>query len=332
MATEEEPQVPSEADIKQLLERFGQLTKIVERGGFVIPDDTYDMLGIRRPRLHQSYTTDEAVAAFGEGSAEWLCDGQFAVLPRQVLCFFTLDQRAIGHDGRADGTRVESPTGVFWRPGRPDYAPGDEEPWLPTPVREVCGPYPARELLREHQMFLCRPGDERYFYAGRAHLGGWSNPLDPFADFSLRAKMPRDAWVRFGGYPGWLVGVATRSERIAAGDTAAYNRLVAELGPAEGRIFLTRYEQDSLSVTVNAERGHVGYTGPDGQGYRAARDPAPCGDPDAIIELPACCELPLEAAQAETLPRAVAIEAAAEFFRTGQPPACVGWSGADLGT
>jgi hypothetical protein len=266
------------------------------------------------------------VAAFGEGPAEWLCDGQFAVLPQQVLCFFTLDSHADGHDGRADGIRVESPTRVFWRPSRPDYAAGDECPWLPTVVREVFSGHPHYELLREHQMFLRRPGDERYVYAGRAHLGGRSGGnVDPWADFSLRAKLPRDRWVRFGGFPGWLVGVGARSERVAAGDTAAYARLAAELGPGEGRIFLTRYEQDSLSASVNAERGHVGYTGPDGQGHWAARDPAPGGDADEVVWLPGCCDS-WDVPRSETLPRAAAIEAAAEFFRTGRPPACVGWS------
>jgi hypothetical protein len=330
MATDDESQVPSDEELlgrsKQLLARFAQLTKVMERGGFVIPDDTYDMLNVRRPRLHQSYTPDEAVAAFGEEPAEWLCDGQFAVLPQQVLCFFALDAHADGHDGRADGIRVESPTSVFWRPGRPDYAPGDEEPWLPKVVREVFGPYPQREQIREHQMFLRRPDGERYLYVGRAALGSWSNPHNPWADFTLRAKLPRDVWVRFGGYPGWVVGVGTRSERVAAGDAAAYARLVAELGPGEGRIGLTRYEQDILLVAVNADRGHVGYTGPDRQGYRAARDPTPVGDPQATIKLPGCCPLPFEVPLGETLPRAAAIEAAAEFFRTGRPPNCIGWS------
>src|SRR5439155_18186437 len=101
------------------------------------------------PTLHHSYTADEAVAAFGESKAEALCDGQFLVLPKAVLCLATVGDPATQ-------SHLGAPSSVLWRPGRMDYDPADEYPWLPTPAREV---WANRKKLRNHHVFLRLPGD-----------------------------------------------------------------------------------------------------------------------------------------------------------------------------
>jgi hypothetical protein len=99
--------------------------------------------------LHQWYTADEAVAAFGgDAAAEWSCDGQFVVLPGVVLCLFTLGETT-------EEPHVSCPSCVVWRPRRLDYEPSGETPRLPEKVREVWdrSQKPVRKL-RDRHVFL----------------------------------------------------------------------------------------------------------------------------------------------------------------------------------
>jgi hypothetical protein len=63
-------------------------------------------------------------------------------------------------------------------------------------------------------VFLRLPKDERFFYSGKAHLGNYSASD---ASFSLDAKLPRTEWLRLGGFPGWLVEINHRTERVDTG-------------------------------------------------------------------------------------------------------------------
>ncbi len=65
-----------------------------------------------KPALHQSYTAEEAVAAFGgDAASDRSCDGQFVILPEAVLCLITL--------GETTGEpHVFSPSCLVWRPRR----------------------------------------------------------------------------------------------------------------------------------------------------------------------------------------------------------------------
>jgi hypothetical protein len=296
---------------QQLREEFAALTRVLETAGFPVGDDALATAGLSRPRLHELYTPEEGVAAFGNGAAEWLCDDQFAVLPDWVLAFFTVGDPAAGPS-------VEEPNRIAWRPGRLDYEPADDEyPWLPQTVR------PDSRPRRDYAQFLRRAGDERYLYAGRAGLGSWYGGTDrPVAHFSLRERLPRAAWERFGGYVGWRVRIGRRCEILAPGDTAGLERLLADLGPGDS-LSLTRHEGDSLSLTLTAERGHVLYSEADGQGSRVAHDPAVAADSQVTVPFPddqGGWEAPLR----DTVPRADAVAAALEFVRTGRPPVCVG--------
>lgn len=300
---------------EQLREQFAILTRVMEASGFPIGDDSLTQAGIARPRLHQFFTPEEGVAAFAEGPAEWLCDGQFALLPHWVLGFFTLGNPA-------SGPAVDDPKRIQWRPGRLDYDPTDEEyPWLPHGVRNSVGP--DGRPHHNHALFLCRAGGDRYLYAGLAGLGGWGGgPDSGWADFILRERLPREAWERFGGYPGWRVMAGRRREHLALGDVTGLERLLLGLGP-DGSLYLTRYEGDALAINLTPDRGHVRYSEPDDRGGRVAYDPAVPADSQAEVTFPddqGGWAVPLR----ETLPRADAVAAAVEFIRTGRPPACVG--------
>jgi hypothetical protein len=97
--------------------------------------------------------------------------------------------------------------------GHGAYEPSDALPWLPEKVREVYdrGQKPIKKL-RQHHVFVRTPSDERFIYAGPAHLGSYvsvpgNDATELSADFSLNERLPREAWLKFGGYPGWLLEI-----------------------------------------------------------------------------------------------------------------------------
>jgi hypothetical protein len=268
--------------------------------------------------LHQWYTADEAVAVFGgDAAADALCDGQFIVLPKVVLCLATL--------GRAtDEPHVPCPSCFAWRLRRLDYEPSEEVPWLPEAVREVWDRNQKRvRKLRDHHIFLRTPSDERFFYAGPAHLGSYGHApgrdaTGVSANFSLSEKLPRKEWLQFGGYPGWLVEVNHHSYRIAGDDPAAFERLVKRLPRRKfSHLCLTRYEEDSLTVHTNARRGWLMYLRYPADGGVYTRDLGYSGDPEAEEVFQCVCGIDLEFPANQTLPRELAMRAAVEFFQTG---------------
>jgi hypothetical protein len=179
--------------------------------------------------LYESYTVKKAVAAFGDpAAAKFYCDRQFAVVKRATLCFATM--------GDPDtGTKMQSPSLVVWKPGRLDYHPKAREPWLPSPLTrcvERNGGY-----VPLHHMFLRAPGDRQVVYAGIAELPMFGDipengRVQQSAHFYLDSKLPRDLWLRLGGYPGWLVGFNNTQQRFAADDVAGFERLLADVPTA----------------------------------------------------------------------------------------------------
>jgi hypothetical protein len=276
------------------------------------------------PTLHETYTIDEAVASFDStGAAEFVCDQQFVVLPTAVLCMATVGDPATQ-------AHVSSPSSVVWKPGRMDYAPRDENPWLPNQVREIWGP--DRKRVKEHHMFLRLPSDESFFYAGKAHLGSYGGPpsggtpSERTANFSLNARVPRSVWLRLGGYPGWLIEINHRAERVDNGDLDALRQLMAELPRQEfSHLSMTRYEEDSLNLYTNARRGWLMYLRhPDDTGLYTW-DPVYAGNRQAMEMFRCVCGIELDFPADRTLPRDLAMRTAEEFFAAGELPQSTHW-------
>jgi hypothetical protein len=276
--------------------------------------------------LHQRYTADEAIAAVGDARfAELLCDGQFVVLPKAILCLATVGDPA-------SEPYMGVPSSFCWKPARLDYDPTDEVPWLPTKAREVWGP--DREKIKEHHLFLRAPGDECFVYVGSAHLGSWGNngiPNNEVAGFSLDVKLPREIWLHLGGYAGWCAELNHAGVRfLDKEDVGGFQHLVDELPRQEfSHLELTRYEEDRLFVCMNARRGALSYQ----KSFRNAgirtRDPDSCDDPESIEFFWCDCGLELEVPVTQTLPRELCLRAAVEFFQTGELPRCVHWEPGD---
>jgi Immunity protein Imm1 len=276
------------------------------------------------PTLHGMYSVEEAIAAFDATSAaELLCDRQFVILPTAVLCMATVGDPATRPN-------LSNPSHVVWRPARIDYAPIDDVPWLPSKVREVRGA--DRRKIREHHVFLRLPSDESFFYAGKAHLGSYGGPRSggtPWqrtADFRLNEKVPRSEWLRLGGYPGWLIEINHRDERVDNGDLGALRRLTAELPRQEfSHLSMTRYEEDSLTLHTNARRGWLMYLRDPKDGGLYTSDPAYTGDRRAREMFRCVCGIELDFPADQTLPRVLAIRLVEEFFASGSLPQSTSW-------
>ena len=278
------------------------------------------------PALHNWYSAKDAVAAFGAAERpESFCDGQFVVLPSVVLCFVTVGQTF-------DEPHVSSPSCVVWRP-KLGLKPASQDEWLPEPVREVWDRSGKQvRKLRDHHIFLRTPADDRFFYAGDAHLGSYgstrttSGEWGLAANFSLSHKLPRDVWLKLGGYPGWLVEVNHECHRVEAGDLPAFERLVGELAGQEfSHLCMTRYEEDSLTVHTNAQRGWLMYLRFPADNGVYTRDLGYSGPAESEEVFRCVCGIDLEFPTAQTLPRELAGRAAIEFFQTGRLPQCVHW-------
>ncbi len=280
------------------------------------------------PTLHNWYSAKDAVAAFGAAERpESFCEGQFVVLPSVVLCFLTVGQTF-------DDPHVSSPSSVVWRPklGTKRAGPDDDE-WLPEKVWEVWDRSGKQvRKLRVHHVLLRPRADDRFFYAGEAHLGSYgstrtaSGEWGLAANFSLTHKLPRDVWLKLGGYPGWLVEVNHECHRVEAGDLPAFERLVGELAGREfSHLCMTRYEEDSLTVHTNAQRGWLMYLRHPTDGGVYPRDLGYSGPPESEEVFQCVCGIELEFPADQTLPRDLAGRAAVEFFQTGRLPQCVHW-------
>jgi hypothetical protein len=276
------------------------------------------------PSLHQWYAREEAIAAFGEAAPDFLCDEQFAILPKTVLCLITVgDEKTEPFLG--------TPTSVVWKPRRLNYTPTEEVTWLPVKVREVWDRSgPTIRQIRGHHVFLRLPADARFFYAGPAHLGSYGvngrGKGSQSAGFTLAQKVPREVWLRFGGYPGWFIEVNHRTHLVDQGDNAVFQRLVKRLSRRKfSHLSMTRYEEDSFSIHANTQRGWLMYLRHPGDCGLYTRDVGYNGDP-AAEELFACkCGIDLEFPANQTLPRELAFQALLEFFQTGVLPKCLPW-------
>jgi hypothetical protein len=147
------------------------------------------------------------------------------------------------------------------------------------------------------------------------------------ANFSLSEKLPRDVWLRLGGYTGWLIEVNHQTHRVDNGDLGTFRQLAEKLPDQEfSHLCMTRYEEDSLTVHTNDRRGWLMYLRYPGHNGIYTHDPKYAGDPEGEEEFRCVCGIGLEFAARETLPRDLAIRAALEFFTTGELPRCIPWS------
>lgn len=265
--------------------------------------------------LHQKYTIAEAVAAVGPTDAvELLRDREVVVVGRAVLCLATVGDPATQ-------SHLSGASRVVWR-GDVNKELVLDQRWY-VHGKETVLRGPDREEGKEHHVFLRLPDDERFLYAGKAHLGSYSAAE---AHFTLNEKLPRDEWLRLGGFPGWLIDVNHRSERVDKGDLAGFRRLASEMEGLEfSHLSMTRFEEDVLTVHTNQKRGWLMYQLDPADAFYSGCDPAFAGDHQAKEEFRCVCGINMDCAAKHTVPRETAIRIAEEFFTTGELPLALLW-------
>lgn len=275
----------------------------------------YDAGGAGGPTLHQKYTTAEAVAAFQPTAiVELLYDRQLIVIETAALCMATVGDPATQ-------THLSGASRVVWK--------SDMNKELSLPQRwyvhdKITGfPVPDHQRIKEHHVFLRLPDDEKFLYAGKAHMGSYSAAE---ANFTLKERLPRDEWLRLGGFPGWLIDVDHRSERVDEGDLAAFRRLAGEMEGLEfSHLSMTRFEEDVLTVHTNGRRGWLMYQLDPADIFYSGCDPTFSGDGQAEELFRCVCGIQMDCPADHTVPKEMAIRVAEEFFTTGALPRTLRW-------
>jgi len=259
-------------------------------------------------QLHQKYTIAKAVAAFGPADAvEFLFDRQVAVVENAALCMLTIGDAATY-------SHLSGASRVVWKPDVPAQVPLDLRWYMHDRMTGFLGM--DRQRVKEHHVFLGLPDEKSFLYAGKAHMGSWSAAE---AHFTLKEKLPRDEWLRLGGFPGWLIDINHRSERVDNGDVAAFRRLSREMEGEEFSHFsMTRFEEDVLTVHTNARRGWLMYQLDPADACYSGCDPAFDGGQQAEERFRCVCGIQMDCAAKGTVPRATAMSIAEEFFTTGE--------------
>jgi hypothetical protein len=192
-------------------------------------------------------------------------------------------------------------------------------------------------------VFLRAAGDEEYLYAGIAELPYLHNgQFEKVAHFILDAKLPRELWLRFGGYEGRLVTISdgTGEHLLAAADRAGFELLLAGIPGGRGywEVWLAGYEEHWFRALFNARRVWIQYV-PDGE-RRMRAEGFSCmalesWDPDCptprrqeYFGNDGQCDVYREARR--TVPREMGVRALIEHFRTGRLPKCILWRKTEL--
>jgi hypothetical protein len=266
------------------------------------------------PTLHQRYTIADAIAAFEPAAAEFLCGRQFIILDNAVLCMATVGDPATQ-------PHVSSASRVVWKSDRIGDMPRDQRWDLHDKITDAW--VPNRQVRKEHHVFLRLPAEKRFLYAGKAHLGSWSAVE---ANFTLNQKLPREEWLRLGGYTGWLIDVDHRSDRVDKGDLATFRGLASETAGLEfSHLSMTRFEEDVLTVFTNARRAWLMYQLDPADCFYSGCDPDFAGDRQAEELFHCVCGIRMDCSADHAVPRDMAMRISEEFFSTGELPRTLRW-------
>ena len=231
--------------------------------------------------------------------------------------------------GRARLAWIASPPeGSFPAPSRfrwiagSRYREADDDFWfLPAEVRERAAP-----TNQGIEMFFATDEAGAFLYVGAGWLVsyGFSGSASlGEAHVDLHHKLPEDIWLRFGGYEGWSLTVDGEERRGLPADDVL-ELVTAAVAKGTGELWLTRYEEDSLSLLVEPRRAFVMYLAFDGDSGVTARDPRMAGSPGKAsftLSNGPVDEFDYE----ETLPKDDAIPVIRHFLSTGELPPWIAW-------
>jgi hypothetical protein len=267
--------------------------------------------------LYTLYSRAAALEALGiEGAAPVAWGGQLVIGASVLALFVTL--------GPAENaSHFPRPEHFCYRPDR-EYAltlPG--EGWVPEALAT------HRRAGRELHLFVQEGEVGCYRSAGRLGLGMYSLPRDyrqQRAEFDLEPRLPRDLWVRYGGYPGWKLTLRHQERLLAAGDEAVLDACLREVRDVEDvHLSLTRYEGDGLQLLANESQAYLAYENEWGGEEVVINRDYP-DDTEEVAAFSCSCGIGLEMPLCNVISRTQGLEAVREFFVTGAQPVSVEWS------
>lgn len=270
--------------------------------------------------LYRELTQAEALSAFATRPDHPRFFGDICVVTDDAVLWFLVVREGGAVLASSRDVRWTHPNAGATRPpkGVEAIRAWMAELW-PKPVVDV---YERTETsmkrIRTHQLFLSEAGSERFVYVGDAHLGSYGG--DGEACLTLGAQLPREIWLRFGGYSGWQVELAHDLSIVASDDRSKFDAILGEfvIRPF-AHLVLTRYEQDALHVFKNERCAFVMYLRrPDDGGLYLDRGPLPGASEDDVFECD--CGISLTYSSRMTSSLEEGLEVARRFFLTGVLP------------
>lgn len=213
------------------------------------------------------------------------------------------------------------PRGVVWVPGEAPGNSGVDESEAVTADYDLRLPDLARKAfddqtrLTQH-IFLCEPESDWAFYAGRAEFVCLNPGVVPFE--LIDAQLPKEVWLRFGGFDGWYVQIDASQHIVKANQPQQFALLLSQLEMETGHLILANYEECLLTIHFNAECAWPTLSGwIDGNYYQDLElEDIDAAAGDAGFEC-ACCGIPVSTQKCRTMAHGEAIRMAQDVFQTG---------------
>lgn len=258
--------------------------------------------------LYEVYSRPAIVGATGEPVRE-ACGGQL-IIGRDRLAWLATPPEG----------SFPAPSRFRWT-ARAQYREADDDFWfLPADVRERAAP-----TEQGIEMLFAPDEPSAFVYVGNASLVsyGFSNSASlGEANVDLHQKLPEEIWLRFGGYKGWSLTIDGEEQRGLSPD-AVLARVAPVVASGGGELWLTRYEEDSLTLLIEPKRAFVMYLD-DGDSSVTARDPSMAGSPSMArftLSNGQVDEFSLE----ETLPKDDALAVVQHFVSSGGLAPWIAW-------
>ena len=260
--------------------------------------------------LYTSYTRSAAVRLLGVEDSRSACGDQL-VIGRDRVAWFAAPPEG----------SFPAPSRFAWAAARRYVEADDQYGFLPVEVRE-------RGATRQGiELFFAPERWSEFIYLGRASVAGYglSNAASlGKADLHLHRKLPRDVWLRVGGDEGWSLTIDDEERRGLSEDDVV-ELATAAVVKGTGELWLSRYEEDSLTLLIEPTRTFVMYLAFPGDSGVSARDPAVTGSLDTAaftLSNGQVDEFPYEG----TVPTDNALSVVEHFVRTGELATSVAWA------
>ena len=266
--------------------------------------------------LYHPYSRREIRELFGfDQQAVEAWGGQLLILPHQIGLL-----TAVGPAETAP--HFVTPEQFRFRPDQPYFPEDAEYGWMPIALGR------HRRSGREVLLFLKETTEDRHLYVGQLGLQMFTGPSDyrhQRVDFRLEPKLPKDLWLRFGGYDGWQLSLNHREYLLADGDLAALTTHLEAVRDAEEiHLTLTRYEEDLLLLRAEKGQAYLRYNDWEGGEWVSLNAEYP-EDTKEVASFYCTCGASLDMPLCHVLPRELALETVLAFFRSGAQPSTIDW-------